>query len=140
MAIQNRDILLQGLVLGGFVVPLGGDGVSARIAFGAEREVARGVSTKVSQRIRKPEDILTISCYPEDPSHTVLVAIKRQQDATEAAGVRAPLAGNGTNLNNSEKATWADAVLTQAGDFILGQNTEVVTWTFELDGAERVKA
>lgn len=127
----RRDIGLQGIVIAGIPIKLGGDNVAARITHGDRASVVRGVSKAIFSRIRKPDSMLTITMYPEDFGNQQLRIFQQVRDALAIPTV-AP--GSGLNLLNGEKFVWDDSELITPADGILSQETETLAWIFAIDG------
>jgi len=134
VATATRDIRLQALLLGTVVIPLGGDGVAARLSSGEVGSITRGISTSIKSTPGQREGTLTITVYPEDPAEPILRRIYNDRRAPAASSV--PFPGSATVVlprgtgNTTQTAKWSDAHFTAVPDVVLGVGTE--TGTYEL--------
>lgn len=130
----TRDKQLQSLILGGTVIPLGGDGISARISMGDVGATTRGVATSIKTRPGQREGLLTITVYAEDPAEPILRGIYNRSRIV--GGTLPPLPGVATNTAGGQSAKWADAHFRTVPDMTLGTDVEVGTYEIDLIDAE----
>lgn len=138
MASKNRDFRVQGLVLGGFVIPLGGDGISVRIAHGTVGDVIRGNATSIKTQPGQIDGLLTISVYPEDAASPILRNLYNTKRIPGAASL--PMPGSYTNTTLAQASSWSDSHFSEVGDVVGGTETEVVTYQVKLIGLVTVGA
>lgn len=132
MSSKSRDIRLQGLILGGVAIPLGGEGISVRIDPGTIGEVVRGNATSIKTMPGERPGTLAVSVYGEDAAAPILRGIAEARRIPGATAL--PWPGSYINGSNGEAATWQDAHLTVAPPIVGGSGTEIGTYTFELIG------
>lgn len=125
-----QDVRLQSLFLGGVPIPLGGDGVSARIVFGTLGTVVRGVATSIKQVPNVPEAKLTVTVYPHDPGYAILKTQVAAQRLPGAGLVKSP--GSALNTGTGDVVTWGDCQVATRGDVALGTAVETVSFEFDL--------
>ncbi len=127
MASQSRDIRLDTLTRRGVLLPLGGDGVAARATFPETGSVTPGLSTTIKNVLINETAVITLTCFPEDPIHALLIAQYNAERVPGVAATKAPMVlRNGVT---GEIASFGDSQLTQQADMLLAQATETVTWT-----------
>lgn len=135
MASATRDIRTQSLTLDETDIPLGGDGISARLAYGPAGEITRGVSTSIKTRPNQREGVLSISVYPEDEAEPILRGLYNERRLPDQANLfpgsaKVVLARDGGSV--TQIAKWADAHFVAVADMTLGQTSEVATYELAL--------
>lgn len=130
---KNNNAAQYSVTLGPFVIPVSGDNVFARITKADRASVTRGLASSVVNRMVNPDHVLTITAYKQDASFPILRQLEKQVEAAAIAGERLPLPGS--SQDPLDPHVWADAELITAGDQVLAQETEAVSFTFALDSA-----
>ena len=132
---NHNDISRQSLIMRDDNIELGGDGEAARVTRGARSSATRGISKTVFNKIKNPEEILTIVFLREDVGHRQLI---RREAENNARPIRLLDPGRAINGVTGEVITWKDCQCQGEGDFILSEETGTITWTYALTGVTRM--
>lgn len=142
MPTDSQNILAQTLILGGTIVPLGGDTESVDIQLGDRNRTRRSASGRtIAQRIRTPDDQLVVNFYPFDPGHKVLRGLIAAKEAAVKLSPATSLGlgpGGFTDGASGERYAWSDSILTSPAGGQGGEDTNTRSWTFTLVDVEVV--
>lgn len=124
----------QATIFAGREIPFHGDGVSPRFSFNAPGEAVPAGTNFVFTKNATQGGTVVFSMRREEPAWDILWQIVREQDTLLP---RPPASGVSMDLSdeaNPQKVVWSDAVATGLPDFGMGASSEIVTFTFSLDG------